>query len=227
MAETARHSCHASLSSWIVLSKNSELRKASAAAIARIRDPAAVLLDQLAKRNELSPAVLPELRSIFAGVTPISTWKVLGPFPIKGGPALAADRPIESSASFEGVAGKRVTWKTAGRSMTTARSIWDDFYNHDDDRSAYGYAEVTSPVAEAGAGGGGFGRHAHGLDQRQAGLRLHRPPRLFRRRRPFRGDVASGGQPRLDSLRESGRSVAVLGRRHGGGRPRILESARR
>ena len=71
------------------------------------------MLEQLAKRNELSPAVLPELRSIFAGLAPISTWKVLGPFPIDGGPSLAADKPIELSASFEGVGGKRVTWKTA------------------------------------------------------------------------------------------------------------------
>ena len=89
-------------------SKNSELRKASAGAIARIRDPAAQLLDQLAKRNELSSAVLPELRSIFAGLVPISTWKVVGPFPIEGGPSMAADKPVELSASFEGAGGKKV-----------------------------------------------------------------------------------------------------------------------
>ena len=57
---------------------NSELRKASAAAITKVRGPAAVVLEQLANRNELSPSVLPELRSIFAALVPISTWKVLG-----------------------------------------------------------------------------------------------------------------------------------------------------
>ncbi len=84
--------------------KNSELRKASAAAITKLRDPAALVLEQLAKRNELSPAVLPELRSIFAGLVPISTWKVLGPFPINGGPSLVADetdRPQPTSKESE------------------------------------------------------------------------------------------------------------------------------
>ena len=43
-----------------------ELRKASSAAIGGLRDQAAPVLDQLAKRNELSPAVLPELRLIYS-----------------------------------------------------------------------------------------------------------------------------------------------------------------
>ena len=65
--------------------KNSELRKASAAAIGKLREPAAVVLEQLAKRNELSPAVVPELRSILrrtgahfdlAGAGPVSHSRV-------------------------------------------------------------------------------------------------------------------------------------------------------
>ena len=71
------------------------------------------MLEQLAKRNELSPAILPELRSIFAGLVPISTWQVLGPFPFEGGPSLASLEPVDSSATFDGVGGKSVTWKTA------------------------------------------------------------------------------------------------------------------
>ncbi len=94
--------------------KNSELRKASAAAIAKLRDPAAPVLEQLAKRNELSPAVLPELRSIFAGSESGSIVERAGTVSHRRRPpSLAADKPIDLSASFEGVGGKRVTWKPA------------------------------------------------------------------------------------------------------------------
>ena len=53
------------------------------------------MLEQLANRNELPPSVLPELRSIFAAMVPVSTWKVLGPFPLNGGPSLTAEKPVE------------------------------------------------------------------------------------------------------------------------------------
>ena len=33
---------------------------------------------------------------------PVSSWKVLGPFPLKGVPRLAVEKPVELSASFEG-----------------------------------------------------------------------------------------------------------------------------
>ena len=86
--------------------KNPDLRKASATAIAKLRDQAAPVLDQLAERNELSPSLLPELRKIFAGLEPITDWRVLGPFPIAADAGLAANRPIDLKASFEGAGGK-------------------------------------------------------------------------------------------------------------------------
>ncbi|HEX3446991.1 MAG TPA: PVC-type heme-binding CxxCH protein, partial [Isosphaeraceae bacterium] len=60
--------------------KNADLRKASAGAIAAIRESAVVVLDQLSKRNELPQAALPELRSIFTALAPIAAWHVIGPF---------------------------------------------------------------------------------------------------------------------------------------------------
>ena len=124
--------------------KNSDLRKASAATIAKLRGPAATLLEQLANRNELSPAALPELRSIFAALRPISEWKVLGPFPIKSGPSLAVDKPVELSAGFEGVGGKRVTWKSAKATDHDGQIDLGRVYSRADDLAAFGYAEVNS-----------------------------------------------------------------------------------
>ena len=97
--------------------KNAGLRKASETAIANIRDQAAPVLDQLARRNELSPALLPELRTIYAGLSPITAWRVVGPFPIAADAGISPEKPIDPSASYEGAGGKRVTWRTveAGR----------------------------------------------------------------------------------------------------------------
>jgi putative heme-binding domain-containing protein len=123
---------------------SSELRKAAAAAIAHVPDRAVPLLDELARRKELAPAVVPELRAIFASPQPVMSWQLLGPFSIDAPLDLPFDRSIERSASYEGVGGRRVTWRSTR--ATDARGLIDlgNLYAHDDDRAAYGYAELRS-----------------------------------------------------------------------------------
>ncbi len=182
------------------------------------------MLDQLAKRNELPSTVLPELRSIFAGMVPISTWKVLGPFPIEGGARLDPDKPIETSATFEGVAGKRVTWKTARAVDKNGQIDLGRFYNHDDDRAAYGYAEITSEVERTA-------QFVVGSDDTLTVWVNGKQVYDFSDRRGFSADarrfdveLTSGRQPHLDSLWQSRWTLAVLGGRHECGRLRFLES---
>lgn len=124
--------------------KNSELRKASAAAVKSIRDPAAAVLEQLAKRNELSPAVIPELRSIYTGITPIASWKVVGPFPFAKPPNFAPGEPVDLKATYEGAGGKKAAWKSARGKSADGQVDLGKIYNHDDDRIAYAYAELAS-----------------------------------------------------------------------------------
>ena len=71
---------------------------------------------------------------------------MLGPFAINGGPSLVAEKPIDLSAGFEGVGGKRATWKTAKAVAGDGQIDLGLVYTHDDDRVAYGYAEVASPA---------------------------------------------------------------------------------
>ncbi len=61
--------------------KNTDLRQASATAIGNLRDQAAPVLDQLAVRNELPPSALPELRSIYAALKPVTSWHAAGTVP--------------------------------------------------------------------------------------------------------------------------------------------------
>jgi putative membrane-bound dehydrogenase-like protein len=124
--------------------KSGELRKASAAAITELRDTAAPVLDQLARRNELSPAVLPELRLIYEGLVPVSSWKVLGPFPIDGGPGLDPSKTVDFAATFPGIGSQKVRWKTATAIDKDGQIDLGQVYTHDDDRMAYGYAEIQS-----------------------------------------------------------------------------------
>jgi putative membrane-bound dehydrogenase-like protein len=127
-----------------VADKNADLRKASATAIGLVRDQAATVLDQLAHRNELPPEVVPELRSIYATETPVMSWNVLGPFAIAKAPKLPVDKPIDEQASFDGAGGKRVTWRTVHAVDPDGRIDLAHDLSPDDDRAAYGYAEVKS-----------------------------------------------------------------------------------
>jgi putative membrane-bound dehydrogenase-like protein len=125
--------------------KNTDLRRASATAIANLRDQVAPVLDQLAGRHELAPALLPELRTIFAGLRPITDWRVVGPFPIAAAPSLDAQRPIDPKAGFKGAEGRHVTWRPVKPADPRGQVDLGHTYTHSNDLAAYGYAEVPSP----------------------------------------------------------------------------------
>ncbi len=129
--------------------KNTDLRRASATAVANLRDQAAPVLEQLARRRELAPALLPELRTIYAGLKPITDWRVAGPFPIAGSPSIDTNKPIDPKASFEGAGGRHVSWRSVKPVDARGQLDLGRAYSHDDDLSAYGYAEIQSPVDRA------------------------------------------------------------------------------
>jgi putative heme-binding domain-containing protein len=123
--------------------KNTDLRQASGTAIAKLRDQAAPVLDQLAARNELAPSALSELRTIYAALEPVTSWHVLGPFSIASVPSLAADKPIDLKASMEGSGGRRVHWRLAKAVDARGQINLGRIYS-EGERAAYGYAEFQS-----------------------------------------------------------------------------------
>jgi putative membrane-bound dehydrogenase-like protein len=126
--------------------KNTDLRRASATAIANLRDQAAPVLDQLARRHELAPALLPELRTIYAGLKPVTEWRVAGPFPIAAPPVLDANQAIDPKARFEGAGGRHVTWRSVKPVDPNGLLDLGRTYSHDDDLAAFAYAEIPSPA---------------------------------------------------------------------------------
>jgi putative membrane-bound dehydrogenase-like protein len=126
--------------------KNIDLRRASATAIANLRDQAAPVLDQLARRHELAPALLPELRTIYAGLKPVTEWRVAGPFPIAAPPVLDANKAIDPKARFEGAGGRHVTWRSVKPVDPRGQLDLGRTYSHDDDLAAFAYAEIPSPT---------------------------------------------------------------------------------
>jgi putative membrane-bound dehydrogenase-like protein len=125
---------------------NINLRQASAGAITRLRDQAAPMLDQLASRHELPPSVLPELRTIYTPCKPITSWRLIGPFPIAAVTQLDPSRPVDPSASLQGADRRPVTWRTAHAAEHDGQVDLGQIYGNNDDLAAYGSAEIPSSV---------------------------------------------------------------------------------
>ena len=110
---------------------------------------------------------------------PVHDWQVARTVPDRRSAGLWP--PTSRSTlrpAARGVEGRRVTWRTARAVDASGQIDLGRVYSHDDDRAAYGYAEIAEPVGAEGADGRRLGRHADRLAQRQAGLRLRRSPRV-------------------------------------------------
>jgi putative membrane-bound dehydrogenase-like protein len=136
------------LSSYLtgLTSKNLDLRKACRLAVTAIRDQAAPMLEQLAKRNEIRAEALAELREIYSAFSPILRWNLIGPFP-RDGKAHPPEQEQRFDAAYPG-AEQEVRWqpgdadaKQYGRVNLFAR------FNPNQQVEAYGFAEIESTAA--------------------------------------------------------------------------------
>ena len=124
--------------------KSTDLRKASATAIASIRDKAAPVLDAAREPQRAAAGARARAAHDLRRAAPITAWRVVGPFPIaarrRGSPA--SRRPV---GQLRGAGGKRVTWRTVDLADKQGQVDLGRTYRHDDDLAAYGYAEIESP----------------------------------------------------------------------------------
>jgi putative membrane-bound dehydrogenase-like protein len=123
-------------------SKNADLRSACRSALVSIRGSVAPVLEELAKRNELPPAAIPELRSVYEAYAPVTEWKLIGPFPGRD-----AGYPPETEQKFDAVYhadDKQVRWRDRAADPRTGRVNLAALVAPAENVCAYGYAEVVS-----------------------------------------------------------------------------------
>jgi putative membrane-bound dehydrogenase-like protein len=126
--------------------KNPDIRKASAGALRGMRAEAIPFLEKLSERHELSPAVIPELQRVFTSVKPLTSWRILGPFPKVAKIDISADKPIDFGATHSGFAGKPVAWKKAEPVDDQGQLNLGMICGTNEPAIAYGYAEFESLV---------------------------------------------------------------------------------
>ena len=162
-----------------------ELRKATATALTNLGEGAVPILEELARRHELSPSLLPELRRIYTSARPVTDWQILGPFAIEAAAPVSPDGPIDLTARHAGAGDEPVSWKPARPVDARGRVDLGAAFSKGDRIAAFGYAELQSPAGRR-ADDRRFGRHADRLAQRRAGLRIQRQPELQARTRADR-----------------------------------------
>ncbi len=115
---------------------------------------------------------------------PITAWQVVGPFPIAAGPGISPEKPIDTSASYEGAGGKQAAWRSVELADKQGQV---DLGPHLQPRRRPGGLRLRrdrEPLGPHRADGRRVGRHADRLAQRQGGLSVRGPPRLRSRGRP-------------------------------------------
>jgi putative heme-binding domain-containing protein len=70
---------------------------------------------------------------------------VIGPFPFKDAPPFPTDGPADLKAAYKDVDGKDAAWKPVQSFDEKGRIDLGRLFGHDDDRAAFGYAEIDSP----------------------------------------------------------------------------------
>jgi len=130
--------------------KSPDLRKVSGEAIAKIRDQAAPILNQLAERHELSPNLVPELRKVYTTLQPITEWRLLGPFATESKSPFDPAGPVDLNASYKGRNEEPVVWKASKAVDDDGQIDLNRLYPNVDGLSVFGYAEIANIEARSG-----------------------------------------------------------------------------
>ncbi len=126
-------------------SKNVELRQASEAALAAVREEVLPDLEQLVMRNEVRAEVLPELRKVYSPFAPVFDWKLIGPFPADG-QLHPPERELRFDARYRSL-DQEVRWVPGRAEGLHGFVNLEPHYRPNTDVVAYAYAEVMSDTA--------------------------------------------------------------------------------
>jgi putative membrane-bound dehydrogenase-like protein len=127
-------------------SKNSDLRQACRQALGAVREEVTPALEQLVKRHEVTPDLLPELRSIYSSFEPILSWRLIGAFP-NDDKVYPPEGELKFDAVYDG-AHAEAKWRTGKGDATNHGKVnLAALYQPNTNVLAYGYAEIDSASA--------------------------------------------------------------------------------
>jgi hypothetical protein len=80
---------------------------------------------------------------------PLVAWRLVGVFPIDGGPPLAIDKPVDLGAKFTDKKGQPAVWKPSAPVDAEGTIDIGQLYGREDRSAAFGYSEISRPTARA------------------------------------------------------------------------------
>jgi putative membrane-bound dehydrogenase-like protein len=129
-------------------SKNADLRQASRQALGAVREEVLPALQELVKRHEIGPELLPELRGIYTAFEPILSWRLIGPFP-NDAKVYPPEREQKFDAVYDG-ARAHAKWRAEKADPGKHGDVnLARLYDPSTDVVAYGYAEIDSASARS------------------------------------------------------------------------------
>lgn len=105
------------------------------------------ILEQLARRNELPPSTLPELRKVFAAIQPVMDWQIVGTFKADERPPFRPGAPIDVKKPLILPSGKTLEWSSTTAVDTQGQVDLTKLFKNTGHRSVFGYAEINVPAA--------------------------------------------------------------------------------
>jgi putative membrane-bound dehydrogenase-like protein len=127
--------------------KSPDLRKAAAEALEKVRDEAAPALEEMARKRQLPAAIVPELRKVFTVPSPVTAWRVLGPFDSRDKPPVEPGQPIDATRTYVGLDKQPVVWKEVQADDKGRVDLAPLFPEAREHVAAFAYAEAESPEA--------------------------------------------------------------------------------
>jgi putative heme-binding domain-containing protein len=131
--------------------RNPDVRRSGESALLAIRDRIGPDLEKAARSGHFEGASGAALEWVLTRFTPITDWRVIGPFPRTTGPVFAGKRSIDFGRTQTGAEGKTISWAIRPADPSTGRVLLDELQggfgfdaSGSPDLCAFGYTEIAS-----------------------------------------------------------------------------------
>jgi putative heme-binding domain-containing protein len=125
--------------------RSPEVRRSAESALLAVRDTARPDLEKAARSGKFSGWAAIFLERAVSDFSPVTDWKVIGPFPRTNASLFLTDASIDFSKVHAGAEGRSVSWAPRRGDSGTGRVVLDDLKDGASDRGGFGYDANGSP----------------------------------------------------------------------------------